>query len=47
MIDIAYNGHDAKTIYEESPNLMALLESGITDPYILVKELNHSKSAGG
>ena len=47
LIDTAYNGHDAKTIYAESPKLMALLQSGVTDPYILVKELDHSKNANG
>lgn len=47
MIDTAYNCHGAKTIYAESPKLMAMLNSGIIDPRILVKELDHSKNAKG
>lgn len=47
LTDIAYNGRDVQEITKHSPNLLAMLEDGVTDPRQLVKEMNHSASANG
>ena len=47
MIDVAYNGNGPKTIYEQSPKLMKLLESGNFTSQQIANELDHSKNAGG
>lgn len=47
LVDIAYNGRDVQEIMHHSPNLLTMLEDGITDPKLLVKEMNHSAKAKG
>lgn len=47
IMDIAYNGKGVENFIENSPNLMGLLDSGITDGRVLAKELNHSVTRGG
>jgi hypothetical protein len=46
MLDVMYNGGE-QSILSKSPNLMKMLNEGITDGTQLSKELDHSKSAGG
>lgn len=47
LVDIAYNGRGIQEIMKYSPNLLTMLEDGITDPKLLVKEMNHSAKAKG
>ena len=46
MMDTAYNG-GVYGFISKSPNLMKMLDAGITDGRLLAKELNHSQSMGG
>ena len=47
LVDTSYNGRGVYGTITHSPKLMAMINSGITDPKQLVKEMDHSKSAGG
>lgn len=44
ITDIAYNGSDVDEILKDSPLLLGMINSGIVDPNILVKEMNHSQT---
>lgn len=47
LVDTSYNGKGVSGTINGSPKLMKMINSGITDPKELVKEMDHSKDAGG
>ena len=47
LVDTSYNGKGVVGTIKGSPNLMNMINSGITDPKELVKHMTHSKSANG
>lgn len=47
LVDTSYNGKGVTNTIKDSPNLMKMINSGITDPRELVKQMDHSKSAKG
>ncbi|MBQ8132504.1 MAG: hypothetical protein IJ193_08440 [Bacilli bacterium] len=47
LVDTSYNGKGVASTIQNSPKLMKMINSGITDPKELVKQMDHSKTAGG
>ena len=47
LTDISYNGKGVEGTIKNSPNLMKLINSGVTDSEKLAEHLTHSKNAGG
>ena len=47
LVDTSYNGKGVVGTIKNSPSLMKMINSGITDPKELVKQMDHSKTAGG
>lgn len=47
LADTSYNGKGVEGTIKSSPNLMKLINSGVTDPAKISQQLDHSKSAKG
>lgn len=47
LVDTSYNGRRVPETIKRSPKLMAMIDAGVTDPKILVTEMDHSKTEGG
>lgn len=47
LVDTSYNGRGVQGTITKSPKLMAMINSGITDPEQLITQMDHSKTAGG
>ncbi len=47
LVDTSYNGKGVTGTIKDSPNLMGLINSGVTDPKLLAEHMTHSKSANG
>lgn len=47
LVDTSYNGRRVPGTIKSSPKLIAMINSGVIDPKVLVTEMDHSKTAGG
>lgn len=47
LVDTAYNGKGVEGTIKGSPSLMKMINTGVVDPNELVKQMDHSKKAGG